>query len=93
MPALTRSAIIDRSISATDPRIVKTIFPIGVVVSICSDRLTNSMGAGTDGKMVGLPRALVSIGKVEMRATDGEHSTRNGEPARLVSAQALLLRH
>jgi len=51
------------------------------------------MGAGTDGKMVGLPRALVSIGKVEMRATDGEHSTRNGEPARLVSAQALLLRH
>src|ERR1700688_2673106 len=31
------------SISATDERMVKIIFPMGVEVSICSDRLTNSM--------------------------------------------------
>jgi hypothetical protein len=42
-PARTRSTISDRSNSATAPRTVKTIFPVGVEVSTCSDRLTNSI--------------------------------------------------
>jgi hypothetical protein len=42
-PALTRSAIRLRSSSATAPKTVNTIFPVGVDVSSCSDRLTNSM--------------------------------------------------
>jgi hypothetical protein len=33
----------DRSISATEPRICEHHFPIGVEVSICSDRLTTSI--------------------------------------------------
>ena len=41
-PALTRSAIKLRSSSATAPRTVKTIFPVGVLVSTCSERETNS---------------------------------------------------
>jgi hypothetical protein len=43
MPALTRSTISDRSSSATAPRIVKTILPAGVEVSICSEKETKSM--------------------------------------------------
>ncbi len=43
MPARTRSAIRLRSSSATAPRTVKTIFPVGVLVSICSDRETKSI--------------------------------------------------
>ncbi len=42
-PARTRSAIRLRSSSATAPRTVKIILPVGVEVSTCSDRLTNSM--------------------------------------------------
>ena len=42
-PARTRSAIRLRSSSATAPRTVKIIFPVGVEVSTCSDSETNSM--------------------------------------------------
>ncbi len=43
MPARTRSAIKLRSSSATAPSTVKTIFPVGVLVSICSDSETKSI--------------------------------------------------
>ncbi len=42
-PARTRSAVRLRSNSATGPRTVKTILPVGVEVSLCSLRLTNAM--------------------------------------------------
>jgi hypothetical protein len=42
-PARTRSAIRLRSSSATAPSTVKTILPVGVLVSTCSDSDTNSM--------------------------------------------------
>src|ERR1700676_3461839 len=42
-PARTRSAIKLRSSSATAPSTVKIIFPVGVVVSTCSDSETNSI--------------------------------------------------
>ena len=42
-PALTRSTMIERSSSATAPSTVNTILPMGVDVSTCSERLTNSM--------------------------------------------------
>ena len=42
-PARTRSTIKLRSNSATAPRTVNIILPVGVVVSICSLRLTNAM--------------------------------------------------
>jgi hypothetical protein len=42
-PARTRSAIKLRSSSATAPGTVKTIFPVGVDVSTCSEREMNSM--------------------------------------------------
>jgi len=42
-PARTRSAIRDRSSSATAPRTVKIILPVGVEVSICSLYETNSI--------------------------------------------------
>ncbi len=42
-PALTLSAIRLRSSSATAPRTVNTIFPVGVLVSTCSERETNSI--------------------------------------------------
>ena len=42
-PARTRSTIKLRSSSATAPRTVNIILPVGVVVSICSLRLTNAM--------------------------------------------------
>src|SRR6202022_2069942 len=51
-PALTRSAIRDLSSSATAPRTVKTIFPVGVLVSTCSESDTNST-----------PRALKVVGR------------------------------
>jgi hypothetical protein len=41
-PARTRSAMSERSHSATAPKTVKTIVPVGVPVSICSLRLTNA---------------------------------------------------
>src|ERR1700730_18117361 len=41
-PARTRSAIRLRSNSATAPRTVKTILPVGVLVSTCSESETNS---------------------------------------------------
>lgn len=44
-PARTRSAIRLRSSSATAPRTVKTILPVGVLVSTFSDNETNSMPA------------------------------------------------
>jgi hypothetical protein len=59
IPAFTRSTIIARSISATDPNIVNTIFPMGVEVSICTDKLTNSM-----------PRALKVSSARSRRETD-----------------------
>ncbi len=43
MPALTRSTIRLRSSSATAPRTVKTIFPVGVLVSSCSENEMKSM--------------------------------------------------
>jgi hypothetical protein len=43
MPARTRSAIRLRSGSATAPSTVKTIFPVGVLVSTCSERETKSI--------------------------------------------------
>ena len=43
IPARTRSAIKLRSSSATAPRTVKIIFPVGVLVSICSENEQNSM--------------------------------------------------
>jgi hypothetical protein len=42
-PAFTRSTIKERSSSATAPRTVKTILPAGVLVSICSEKETNSI--------------------------------------------------
>ena len=42
-PALTLSTIRLRSNSATAPKTVNTILPAGVVVSICSLKLTNAM--------------------------------------------------
>ena len=42
-PTFTLSVIKLRSSSATAPRTVKTILPVGVVVSICSLRLTNAI--------------------------------------------------
>ena len=42
-PARTHSAINDRSNSATAPRTVNTILPTGVLVSICSLRVTKAM--------------------------------------------------
>src|SRR5882724_1787837 len=41
-PARTRSTMMERSSSDTAPKSVKTILPIGVDVSTCSERLTNS---------------------------------------------------
>lgn len=43
MPDLTHSAIKVRSSSATAPRTVKIILPVGVLVSICSENEMNSM--------------------------------------------------
>ena len=43
MPAFTRSTTSARSSSATAPRTVKTIFPVGVEVSICSEKETKSI--------------------------------------------------
>ena len=43
MPALTSSTISERCSSATAPRTVKTIFPAGVEVSICSEKETKSI--------------------------------------------------
>jgi hypothetical protein len=43
MPARTRSQIRLRSSSATAPRTVKTILPVGVLVSTCSERETKSI--------------------------------------------------
>ena len=45
-PAFTLSAIRLRSSSATAPRTVKTILPVGVEVSTCSERETNSIPTG-----------------------------------------------
>lgn len=42
-PARTRSAIRLRSSSATAPSTVKTILPVGVLVSTCSESDTNSI--------------------------------------------------
>ena len=43
IPARTRSTMRLRSSSATAPNTVKTILPVGVDVSSCSNRLTNSI--------------------------------------------------
>jgi len=43
IPARTRSAIRLRSSSATAASTVKTILPVGVLVSTCSDRETKSI--------------------------------------------------
>ncbi len=63
-PALTRSAIRLRSSSATATRTVKTIRPVGIVVSTCSLRLTNAM-----------PSAL----KVRVPAANAKPSERSGQ--------------
>lgn len=42
-PALTRSTISERSSCATAPRTVKATLPAGVLVSICSPRLTKAI--------------------------------------------------
>jgi len=43
IPALTRSTIKLRSSSATAPKTVQTIFPVGVLVSSCSENEMKSM--------------------------------------------------
>lgn len=58
-PARTRSAIRLRSSSATAPRPVKTIFPAGVEVSICSENETKS-----------IPRALKVSSALSRWATE-----------------------
>jgi len=41
-PAFTRSTMSDRSNSATAPRTVNTVLPVGVLVSTCSLRLKSA---------------------------------------------------
>ena len=48
-PARTRSAIRLRSSSATAPKTVKIIRPVGVLVSTCSERDTNSFPQRLEG--------------------------------------------
>lgn len=51
-PARTRSAIRLRSSSATAPRTVNTILAVGVLVSTCSERLTNSISKARNAQIL-----------------------------------------
>src|SRR5262249_3525749 len=77
IPAFTRSTIRFLSSSATAPRTVKTIFPEGVVVSICSERLTKA-----------IPRALKVSSEIPIAPSCRTSNTprhQNGAYARLTS--------
>ena len=70
-PARTRSAIKLRSSSATAPKTVNTIFPVGVVVSICSLRLTNAMPSALKG--FERPQQVGDGSSKAVKAPDGYH--------------------
>ena len=79
-PAFTRSAISERSSSATAPKTVNTIFPVGVEVSICSERETNS-----------IPRDL-KVSSARSR-WDTERAKRSNSPPQITRVSSKDCRH